>query len=249
MDLPSSARILIADDDQVFLESLADLLRHTGYACDTAPDGSTAIQMLAENDYELLIADIQMPGNTRFELVNSIPPRHQGLPVIIVTGHPSVESAVVLFRLPVFAYLTKPLNIPELLTQAESAVRRYHVYRTIIDTRRAMHHWLTNMDNLTALIEASHTENASMAAKTFIATSLRNIFGAVANISRLIEAMPSRDKDADASEDFKSPRTVCLEAGLQEAVRTLEATKRSFKSKEIADLRKKLEGLLQSQTA
>ena len=56
-------RILVADDEETFAESTADLLRREGYQCDTAREASIAATLLAGSQYDLLIADIRMPGN------------------------------------------------------------------------------------------------------------------------------------------------------------------------------------------
>ena len=60
-------RILFADDEETFLQASCDLLRREGYACDGVPDASAAMQKLAAKKYDLLIADIKMPGNAELE--------------------------------------------------------------------------------------------------------------------------------------------------------------------------------------
>jgi CheY-like chemotaxis protein len=107
------ARILIADDEPTFLRSTADLLIREGYECDTAPDAPTAAEMLKRGGYDLLIADIKMPGNPDLELVSGMPQIAQGLPVILVTGYPSLATAIESVKLPVVAYLVKPFDLAE----------------------------------------------------------------------------------------------------------------------------------------
>ena len=107
-------RLLVVDDDNTFLSSTADLLRRDGYTCDTAPDGPTARDSLARVSYDLLVADIQMPGNERLELVHRVQEVSSDLPVIIVTAYPSIQSAVESVHLPVIAYLLKPFDFSDL---------------------------------------------------------------------------------------------------------------------------------------
>jgi DNA-binding response OmpR family regulator len=66
-------RILLADDEKNFLEAHADLLREEGYVCDCAADADTAKKLLMRSEYDLLIADIKMPGNNELELIESLP--------------------------------------------------------------------------------------------------------------------------------------------------------------------------------
>ncbi len=59
----SAAKILLADDEQTFLHSTADLLRDQGYECDCAMDAEEASALMQRTEYDLLISDINMPGN------------------------------------------------------------------------------------------------------------------------------------------------------------------------------------------
>ena len=87
-------RILIADDEETFLMSTADLLRNEGFECDCAPDATSAAQMLRSGDHDLLIADIKMPGNFELEFIRDLPQIAEGLPVILVTGYPTLDTAI-----------------------------------------------------------------------------------------------------------------------------------------------------------
>lgn len=108
--MAEKGKILIADDEETFLHSTADLLRREGYDCDIVPDGNRAAEMLGKGEYDLLIADIKMPGNGNLELVREMPRLAEGLPVILVTGYPSLKTAMESFQLPVAAYLPKPVE-------------------------------------------------------------------------------------------------------------------------------------------
>ena len=86
--MSDQGRILIADDEKVFLESTADLLRRAGYECSCVPDAPSAIEELRKEEYDLLIADIKMPGNPDLELVRELPNIAEGMPVILVVPSP-----------------------------------------------------------------------------------------------------------------------------------------------------------------
>ena len=97
-------RILIADDEETFRSSTADLLRRDGYECNCVPDAGEAVKELREGSYDLLIADIHMPGNPELELVREIPVIAEGMPVLLVTGYPSANSAIEAIKLNVTAF-------------------------------------------------------------------------------------------------------------------------------------------------
>ena len=113
------ARVLIADDEPHLLDSLAALLRGQGYECVCVQDASSCKQMLSEQSFDVLIADIFMPGNSELELLARL---QEPLPVILMTGNPTVRSAVRSIKLPVTAYLIKPFEFKELLDEVERAV-------------------------------------------------------------------------------------------------------------------------------
>src|SRR4030042_1592190 len=114
-------RILIADDEETFRNSIADLLRRGGYQCDCAPDAIVAAELLRSADYDLLIADIKMEGNFELEFIRELPQIAEGMPVILVTGYPSLRSAIESIQLPVAAYLVKPFEFEELLVQVQNS--------------------------------------------------------------------------------------------------------------------------------
>ena len=120
--LARRGRILIADDEESVLLSTADLLRIEGYECACASGAKTAFDMLRKKEYDLLIADIKMQGNSDLELIKKLPEIVHRMPVILVTGYPSLSSAVQSTNLPVVAYLIKPFEFSELLTVAQGAI-------------------------------------------------------------------------------------------------------------------------------
>jgi len=114
-------RILLADDEETFLYSTCELLRRSGYRCDCAPNAATAAAMLREQKYDLLIADIKMPGNAELELIRDLPKLANGLPVILITGYPPIYGTAAM-HFPVMAYLIKPFDFSELLGVVNKSV-------------------------------------------------------------------------------------------------------------------------------
>jgi DNA-binding NtrC family response regulator len=117
-----NGRILIADDEEVFLKYTAGLFEKAGYACDCAQDAPSAVQMLHERRYDAVISDIRMPGNPDLRLASETAKIQKGVPVILVTGYPSMRSAVRAVELPVSAYVEKPVEFGELLSKVRTAI-------------------------------------------------------------------------------------------------------------------------------
>ena len=120
------ARVLLADEEETFRSSVAVLLRREGYQCDVAASGSEVLELLDREQYDLLITDVRLPGNTDFELLR-VAALSGVLPVIVVTAYPSLPTAIEAVRCAVVDYLVKPFDFEELLR----AVRR------ALETRRA----------------------------------------------------------------------------------------------------------------
>jgi len=66
--MAGTGRVLVADDEETFLFSTADLLRREGFECDCVRNAADASLLLGEKEYDVLIADIRMPGNSKLEL-------------------------------------------------------------------------------------------------------------------------------------------------------------------------------------
>lgn len=96
-------RILIADNDECFLRVTAGLLHKDNHRCECTLDASSAAKKLHSKQYDLLIADLDMPGSARLELIHNLPETAEGLRAIVVTEQPSIASAIEAIHLPVSA--------------------------------------------------------------------------------------------------------------------------------------------------
>jgi len=185
--MAKSGRILIADDETIFSNATADLLRQEGYECDVAPDAHTAAALLTRTPYDLLIADIKMPGNDGLEFIRDLPRVTQGIPVILVTGYPSLRTAIQSIQLPVVAYLTKPVEFDELKTQVRNCIQGYQAYQTIRNTRQRLETSCNNLTDLEKLLKDAPKINDKPATSinNFFDLSLINIIGALSDLRHL----------------------------------------------------------------
>jgi DNA-binding NtrC family response regulator len=120
-------RVLMVDDEVDFLESTARALSRRGFDLTTARDGQTALRVLEQTSFDVAVLDIKMPGLQGDELFRHIHKRWPGLPVILLTGHGTVQQAFQTSKQGVFEYLTKPCEIEELarmLRRAASLIGR-----------------------------------------------------------------------------------------------------------------------------
>jgi len=108
-------KILIAEDEDITLKHLLNALQKEGYLAVGTQNGQDAFQKIQEDHFDLLIADIKMPGLTGIELLEKIKERQLESEVIIITGFGSIGSVVDAMKKGAYDYVTKPFNLDELL--------------------------------------------------------------------------------------------------------------------------------------
>jgi len=111
------ARILLVDDDQDFATPVKTLLGAEGHQVSVAPGVAEARELLDDGDFDLMFVDLSLPDGSGLDLVASGGPR-----AVVITGHPSVETAIRAVRGPVVDYLVKPLDRKQLLQCIDEAV-------------------------------------------------------------------------------------------------------------------------------
>ncbi len=109
------SRLLIADDEPLYLETTSQLLKKAGFECVCVSDAESAIAVLREQPIDLLLTDLNMPGNLKLELLRSGRSEWPHLPVVVVTGVPSLPTAIEGVRLGIADYLIKPVRFDVLL--------------------------------------------------------------------------------------------------------------------------------------
>jgi excisionase family DNA binding protein len=120
----SRQRVLVVDDEASIRDLLAKTLALAEYDVDTAGDGAAALDRLRERrgSYDLMIADLRMPGMDGLTLIREVKQINANLPIIIITGFSTESSAIEAVNLGVAGYLTKPFRVPQVLAAAAKAL-------------------------------------------------------------------------------------------------------------------------------
>lgn len=108
------SKILIAEDEEITLKHLNYALTKEGYAVTAVTNGTDALEKISKEEFDILIADIKMPGIDGLTLLSEVKEKYPKLEVIIVTGFGSIESAVEAMKRGATDYITKPFNLDEL---------------------------------------------------------------------------------------------------------------------------------------
>lgn len=117
--------VLLVDDEESFVETLARRLTLRQFAVWQANDAETAMRILAENPaIDVVILDVKMPGTDGLTAIKTIKRRHPLVEVILLSGHANLETSVGGMALGAFDYLLKPVRIDELVYKVEDAHQR-----------------------------------------------------------------------------------------------------------------------------
>ena len=241
-----TGRILIADDEPTFLESTADLLRRDGYEVHGAPNATAALELLRSQSFDLLIADINMPGNPDLELVREVRRLDGAIPVILVTGYPATRTAIQAVQLAVVDYLVKPFELSALRGAVQSSLERSAIYRSVTGTQARLRDWLKDLQDTQALLASPERMPTGMVAESYLASMLQNMLSALQELRGVFDVPGGATRPPEGVEG--AARTGVLIAALRDAITVLERTKGSFKSRQLRQLREKLEQIVQHQT-
>jgi len=114
--------ILIVDDKPLFGRTTATLLQQNGYAVTLCENGESGLKQLAQQTFHLVIADVNTPGNMNLEFLTETRAKYPGTPTIVLTGRPTLPSAIESVRLGIHDYLLKPIALQDLLHSMERAL-------------------------------------------------------------------------------------------------------------------------------
>src|SRR3954464_7836153 len=117
-------RLLILDEDRIILQSLSQFLRREGYDVKTTDRADDALAQLESGQFELLMADINLPGLNSADFLRDIRRRFPHVVIVVITSYGSIEGAVEATKLGAFEYLTKPIVDDEIRVVVEKAVRQ-----------------------------------------------------------------------------------------------------------------------------
>jgi excisionase family DNA binding protein len=119
---PERPRVLVVDDEPSIRDLLSRTLDMAEYDVEVAPDGRSGVERLRLRDFDLLIADLRMPGMDGLTLIREARRFRAGLKVIIITGFSSESSAIDAVNLGVNGYLIKPFRVPQVLSAVARAL-------------------------------------------------------------------------------------------------------------------------------
>lgn len=129
MSAQSKERILVVDDERAIRELVRRLLVSAGYDCGTAGSSAEAAELLGRQSFDVLLADLQLPGESGLDLLARVRDRHPNTAAIVMSGVHDPQLADASRSLGASGYLVKPFSPEELWSEVLYALRRRNVER------------------------------------------------------------------------------------------------------------------------
>jgi len=117
-------RILLVEDEPGLVLTLTDRLVSENYMVETATDGESALEMAANQTFDLILLDVMLPGKSGFDVCRDLRQKGTQTPILMLTARGQVTDKVVGLKLGADDYLTKPFEMMELLARIEALLRR-----------------------------------------------------------------------------------------------------------------------------
>jgi DNA-binding response OmpR family regulator len=237
--------ILLADDEETFRESTADLLRQEGYACTCVSTAEDVFVLVNSREFDLLIVDIRMPGNEQLELLERMKEFRERIPVMVVTAYPTTETAIDAIHASVFDYFTKPIEFLDFLPKVEQAIAWSSTRRVARGLRLRLSNWHDEIVALENDLAHRRSRDVLVTLNDLAKLAHGHLAGAVREVRYAGGTTDDRWR-VEVCKAMGCNRLSLLLQAIRDTVMVLEKTKTSFKSKEIRDLRKSLQQILVS---
>ncbi len=133
-------QILVVDDDLTLLQALPETLhlRMEGLEIDTADSAVTALEKIAQTDYDAIITDIKMPGMDGLALLGKIKELRPETPTLLITGHGEYELTIQALRGGAYDFIQKPIERDYLVASLKRAIEAHHLSRQVREQRQAL---------------------------------------------------------------------------------------------------------------
>jgi EAL domain-containing protein (putative c-di-GMP-specific phosphodiesterase class I) len=192
----------VVDDDEAVLRAHSLILTKAGFEVETAVDGSAAAKAVEGTSFDVILSDIDMPGLDGIQLLERVRTRDLDVPVVLITGGPSVQTAMRAMELGALRYLVKPVDTHALATVAHDAVRLHKIAkakREALDLAGGADRFIGDRAGLVASFDRA-LESLYIAYQPIVAWSSRMVYAYEALLRSREPSLPHPGAVLDAAE-------------------------------------------------
>ena|SRR5436190_2064743 len=119
--------VLLVDDEPGVRSALGGVLRDEGYAVDAVDSGEACLDRVTRSAYDVIVLDVWLPGIDGLTTLQRLRERQVDAPVVIISGHGNIESAVRAIKMGAFDFVEKPLSLDKTVLVVRNAIRQRHL--------------------------------------------------------------------------------------------------------------------------
>ena len=205
MSGPDRHRILVVDDEPAAQRVLARILKNKGYETASAPDVPSALGLLEDDGFALVMTDLDMPGRSGLELIEALGPRRPEIATVLVTGRGSTDVASTALAAGAYGYMSKPFHPDEVEITVLNALRRRELELESLDQQQRLETMVR--ERTTELMESLADLQSAQDELRRQADQLRDLDRMKAQFIQIV------------SHELRTPLTV-IRGGLQTVLRT-----------------------------
>ncbi len=135
MNSSKSIRVILIDDERIFVESLTKVLKRRGMEVKAAFDGLSALKLLSMEEPDVIVLDLRMPGMDGLAVLQEIRAKDSLTPVILLTGNLDIDRVVQVMDKGVALVLLKPCPVETLVSAIENASESKSISKEVFDTQ------------------------------------------------------------------------------------------------------------------
>ena len=149
--------ILIIDDERSIRKTLSDILSYEGYTIEDAGDGDEGLKKFGQKNYDVVLCDIKMPKMDGIEFLEKAKGVNPDVPIIMISGHGNIDTAVEAVKKGAFDYISKPLDLNRLLITVRNATDRTQLTAETKHLKRKVNKTIEMVGESAAIQKIKHT--------------------------------------------------------------------------------------------
>lgn len=234
-------RVLLVEDEETLAATLGELLRRRGHDCEIVNTVEDGLARLEQGPFDAVITDIHLPDGNNLEMLDAIQRADGSPPVIIITGFPSLENALQAIERQAFAYRIKPFDFNELLELVDQAIAQARLRRRVGRSAERTAELSRELARIRAGAARISRDSLDQSVIDYVVLLLGNNMETLSEVMEILQSLDLQQARQPVRALSRHPEAEMFKAAVAHTVKVLDATRRSFKSRELADLRQQLE--------